>query len=246
MFRINKVAPSLAQKAFTLIELLVVIAIVALLTAILFPVFSRARENARRTSCLSNLKQIGLGALQYAQDYDETMIGTELGEDTPASPEYFWAEMIAPYTKSAQILNCPSATNRVQFGSPQAGFSQGITHEWSYNYAINDVRDASDRRVGAAFSPLSALSRPAETVLLLDGWPLGAAPASDTERHEVAWKLGSRDVTANALDDGSPRHLEGFVAVFCDGHSKWRRRAANPDRTFAGGTRDEEWLAARP
>ncbi len=245
MFRTSPTA-HLGQKAFTLIELLIVIAIIAILAAILFPVFARARENARRTSCLSNLKQIGLGALQYAQDFDETMVGTELGDDTPSSPEYFWAEMIAPYTKSTQILNCPSATPHVQFNAPEAGFPAGITREWSYSYAINDVRDASDNRVGAAFNRLSMFSRPAETVFILDGWPLQSEPSSDPERHEVAWKLGSRNAQSNALDDGNPRHLEGFSIVFCDGHSKWRRRQSNSNGTFGSGTRDEEWLATRP
>ncbi len=235
-----------ARRAFTLIELLVVIAIIAILAAILFPVFGRARENARRTSCLSNLKQIGLGALQYAQDFDEKMVGTELGDGTPTSPEYFWGEMIYPYTKSAQILDCPSSLDKVQYGPPEPGFSSGIAHEWTYNYAVNDVRDAADKRIGAAFSPLSAFDRPTETVFILDGWPLASEPSADPERHEVAWKIGSRNVEANALDDGNPRHLEGFSIVFCDGHSKWRKRSKNPDGTFASGTRDEEWLAAQP
>src|SRR5262245_16743330 len=79
-----------SQRGFTLIELLVVIAIIAILAAILFPVFAQAREKARQASCMSNVRQIGLAALQYAQDYDETIVGTELGEE----PEYFWAEML--------------------------------------------------------------------------------------------------------------------------------------------------------
>ncbi len=234
-----------ARPAFTLIELLVVIAIIAILAAILFPVFARARENARRTSCLSNLKQIGLGALQYSQDYDETMIGTELGDKTASSPEYFWGEMIAPYTKSDQILTCPSESNRFQRAAPVPGFPQGISLEWSYNYAINDVRDAADNRVGAAFSRLSAFTKPSETVFIVDAFPAANEP-SDPERHEVAWQLGSRDPINNAEHDGNPRHLEGFVAVFCDGHAKWRKRTPNANGTFSGGTKDAEWLAAQP
>ena len=237
--------PKCGRPAFTLIELLVVIAIIAILAAILFPVFARARENARRTSCLSNLKQIGLGALQYAQDYDETTIGTELGDDTASSPEYFWAEMVAPYTKSDQILSCPSESNRFVRGAPQPGFPQGISVEWSYHYAINDVRDANDNRVGAAFSRLSAFTKPAETIFIVDAFPTASEP-SDPERHEIAWQLGSRDATNIAAHDGNPRHLEGFVAVFCDGHAKWRKRTPNANGTFAGGTRDAEWLAAQP
>lgn len=90
------------RKGFTLIELLVVIAIIAILAAILFPVFARARENARRASCSSNLKQIGLGIMQYTQDYDETYPV----RDNAASGT--WAQTIQPYVKSTQLFKCPS------------------------------------------------------------------------------------------------------------------------------------------
>ncbi|RYG75551.1 DUF1559 domain-containing protein [bacterium] len=101
------------KSAFTLIELLVVIAIIAILAAILFPVFGRARENARRSSCQSNLKQIGLGIMQYTQDYDErlpnartnnVLIGTLVDNNRP------WHVTIQPYIKSLQLFKCPSNT----------------------------------------------------------------------------------------------------------------------------------------
>src|ERR671914_167689 len=91
-----------SAKGFTLIELLVVIAIIAILAAILFPVFARARENARRASCQSNLKQLGLGIMQYSQDYDERLVHTGYDEAS-------WRIRIFPYVKSAQIYFCPSA-----------------------------------------------------------------------------------------------------------------------------------------
>src|SRR6476646_9032401 len=96
-----------SKSAFTLIELLVVIAIIAILAAILFPVFGRARENARRSSCQSNLKQIGLGILQYAQDYDETMVPTQAsnGTNNGSAP---WGSLVQPYVKSVQVFRCPS------------------------------------------------------------------------------------------------------------------------------------------
>jgi len=127
------------KRGFTLIELLVVIAIISILSAILFPVFARARESARRTSCMSNMKQIGLGIMMYVQDYDEhypmgwygDVVQTQSG--TPGA--YFntcdpsacsgsgighfitWMDLVYPYVKSVQVFQCPSSTDP-SFGSP--------------------------------------------------------------------------------------------------------------------------------
>ena len=95
------------RSAFTLIELLVVIAIIAILAAILFPVFARARENARRSSCQSNLKQIGLGVIQYAQDYDERMPSSSINGLN-------WEINLQPYIKSYQLFVCPSNTRNTE------------------------------------------------------------------------------------------------------------------------------------
>lgn len=103
-----------ARPGFTLIELLVVIAIIAILASILFPVFARARENARRSACQSNLKQIGLGILQYCQDFDEILPYSDYGTDFNGSDlvsggtRYKWMDAIYPYVKSQQMFNCPS------------------------------------------------------------------------------------------------------------------------------------------
>jgi prepilin-type N-terminal cleavage/methylation domain-containing protein/prepilin-type processing-associated H-X9-DG protein len=99
------------KAAFTLIELLVVIAIIALLAAILFPVFARARENARRISCASNLKQIGLALHQYSQDYDEMLPPhrmTVIGGDGTTNTALSWRLCIYPYINSTQAFLCPS------------------------------------------------------------------------------------------------------------------------------------------
>ncbi|MCC6728203.1 MAG: prepilin-type N-terminal cleavage/methylation domain-containing protein [Chthonomonadales bacterium] len=106
------------SKGFTLIELLVVIAIIAILAAILFPVFAQAREQARKTSCLSNVKQITLASLMYIQDYDETLVGPAIrtrGAPATNLTPYFWSanwktwpEMLFPYVKSLDLYTCPN------------------------------------------------------------------------------------------------------------------------------------------
>src|SRR5471032_1222569 len=103
----HKGSTKTVKRGFTLIELLVVIAIIAILAAILFPVFARARENARRASCQSNLKQIGLGLLQYSQDYDGRLVSIQWNQ--PGSTTVTrWEDSAFPYIKSAQIFICPS------------------------------------------------------------------------------------------------------------------------------------------
>jgi prepilin-type N-terminal cleavage/methylation domain-containing protein/prepilin-type processing-associated H-X9-DG protein len=98
------------RTGFTLIELLVVIAIIAILAAILFPVFAQAREKARQTSCLSNQKQLGLRTMMYVQDYDETYPMTaNYGE--PIAMRTLWSDMVAPYLKNRDIFKCPSAVS---------------------------------------------------------------------------------------------------------------------------------------
>ncbi len=114
------------KTGFTLIELLVVIAIIAILAAILFPVFARARENARRASCMSNMKQIGLGVMQYLQDYDERYM--------PDHEE--WVNAVQPYIKSQQIFRCPSLAESVNDFSPALA---SIDDRPNADYAINGL-----------------------------------------------------------------------------------------------------------
>lgn len=119
--------PNSHRPAFTLIELLVVIAIIALLAAILFPVFGRARENARRASCQSNLKQIGLGFEQYKDDYDTFYPGSFVNVDAVNS--HNWPTMIQPYLKSEQVFVCPSASE-TKFTAEQEYFNAPTTKEY--------------------------------------------------------------------------------------------------------------------
>jgi prepilin-type N-terminal cleavage/methylation domain-containing protein/prepilin-type processing-associated H-X9-DG protein len=111
---------STKKSAFTLIELLVVIAIIAILASILFPVFGRARENARRSSCQSNLKQIGLGIMQYTQDYDERLPGRTMGANGSVAEANSWRRNLLPYTKSTQLFSCSSHSGPAA-GTPGVG-----------------------------------------------------------------------------------------------------------------------------
>lgn len=117
----------MTRRAFTLIELLVVIAIIGILSALLFPVFAKAREKARQAACSSNMKQIGLGILQYVQDYDETYpltcYGYTLGVGNQYIPGqfYYWEQAINPYVKSTAVYICPSNPKNGEYpGSPAA------------------------------------------------------------------------------------------------------------------------------
>ena len=213
-----------------------VIAIIAILAGLLLPAVSRASERARATQCLSNLKQVGLANLMYAQDFGERNVGTEMGEN----PEVFWGDLLAPYLNSRAVLTCPSSKVKLGFGSPLPGYPQGISLEWQYNYAINDIKDAAGKGIGAAFASTTAVTRPVETVLIADGWPVKDEPAADEERMEFTWVWNQRDASNNPLHDGAPRHAGSFNIVFMDGHSNPRKRTSLGQQ-FSGGTRDDEW-----
>ena len=138
------------KKGFTLIELLVVIAIIAILAAILFPVFAKAREKARQSSCLSNTKQIGLAVMQYAQDYDERLCPTYSG--TSLADYMSWAMKIAPYAKNNQVFDCPSSTIAKWDGT--------WAENMSFGYSV--LFEGNPMAIGQ-------IAKPAETVLVGDG-----------------------------------------------------------------------------
>lgn len=133
--------PKRFAQGFTLIELLVVIAIIAILAAILFPVFARARENVRRSSCASNLKQIGLGIQQYAQDYDEKYVA----QSTDGASNFgvlqawqAWPVALQPYIKSSQIFACPSATEATGANAPNPTATPfPSVNSYFYNMVLN-------------------------------------------------------------------------------------------------------------
>lgn len=145
------------RRGFTLIELLVVIAIIAILAAILFPVFAQAREKARQTSCLSNEQQLGLAFMQYTQDYDELY---------PSTDNYgsSWAKTVYPYVKSLGVFACPDDTYPLP-----TGWITLPTDTVKVSYVANSyVMDPTNTQISQPYN-LAALSAPASSVLLYEG-----------------------------------------------------------------------------
>jgi prepilin-type N-terminal cleavage/methylation domain-containing protein/prepilin-type processing-associated H-X9-DG protein len=228
-------SPTLFKKrGFTLIELLVVIAIISLLAAILFPVFGRARENARRSSCQSNLKQLALGFAQYIQDNDERYpMWRRITKDDGsacANGDCGWATnrtnlVSAPvysYTKSLQILQCPSENlTTVTFSPTVVGFTD-------YFYNSNVGSDGSGACSGSFDNPSSApgrnaaeLAGPSLTILLGDGQGHSADNWSNGRTTCAGGGAAQSNGRWNPTGVYTTRHLEGANYVFADGHVKW-------------------------
>ncbi|MBM3499359.1 MAG: DUF1559 domain-containing protein [Armatimonadetes bacterium] len=187
----------MSRRGFTLIELLVVIAIIAILAAILFPVFARAREKARQSACLSNIKQIALGCLMYAQDYDEMMVTGSGYQNTTIN----WQLKVEPYMKNTQIFVCPSQ-------------ARGAFTYWGatlyYGYAL----------MWRGGQPLGNIQQPAGTVLTNDG----VHPAVDGYRGAVPkFCTGFNTCQPRPPVEDDFYHNGGSNVAFWDGHAKWVR-----------------------
>lgn len=214
------------SSAFTLIELLVVIAIIAILAAILFPVFARARENARRASCQSNLKQIGLGILQYTQDYDETMVPIEVG----ASGAEAWQMLVQPYVKSEQIFACPSSVNTTHIrssatrpfvhylGNGNDAFDTSPSSPFQYRRPM-DLTDYTSNPTSPFFArptSIAQIQSPAQCILV-------------HEQANVGW---SRPFAATTTNIDFTNHLATTNFLFADGHVK----SIKPTQTLTPGS----------
>ena len=209
------------RKGFTLIELLVVIAIIAILAAILFPVFAKARAKARQASCLSNLKQLGLGLLAYCQDYDEKMpfIYYNTGNDArviggwPGNTGRYitWAEQIYPYVKNTQIFQCPDLV-----------LAKSTDMESYYSFPTPYTANYSVIALPGSSLSLGGISTPATCMLIGDG----------IQQLDARWGPAILASIYNNAPTGTwpsttsyclrvRRHNDGFNWTYCDGHAKW-------------------------
>ncbi|MEN6301245.1 MAG: prepilin-type N-terminal cleavage/methylation domain-containing protein [Armatimonadia bacterium] len=202
-------------RGFTLIELLVVIAIIAIMAAIMFPVFAKAREKARQSSCLSNEKQILLAFLQYAQDYDERLCPDRVY--TAGVSDYLWYDFIAPYCKNTQIFRCPSSSNTIGYGV-------------SWNNLF------TDSGTGPRGASLGSIQQPSEALMFAE------AERDDGQWTHFIYSLrcitlGSQPAPyANNCIPTPGRHNEGNNVGFCDGHAKWVKTSQMRDPAWSGWT----------
>jgi prepilin-type N-terminal cleavage/methylation domain-containing protein/prepilin-type processing-associated H-X9-DG protein len=207
------------KRGFTLIELLVVIAVIAILAALLFPVFARVREKARQTSCLSNTKQLATALLMYAQDYDERVVLNDNWDlmaprsfDGTLKTVSDWPDLLQPYLKNEGVLVCPSATQasglyKTELGRPCA-------------YVLNNVYGIFEK-AGRSPATLAEIENPAETVFCGDGGAPSGIP------FQVLLENLQLDLAADPPRITSSqggfygRHHRGCTVAFFDGHSRW-------------------------
>ena len=223
------------RRGFTLIELLVVIAIIAILAAILFPVFAKAREKARQSSCLSNVKQMLLGALQYAQDYDERIPMTGKWNPPPAGPGFiYWFDAIGPYVKNTQIFFCPSSQAVMSTANVITDDNYGFVNQTcGYELNCNGFNFGGETcSTVAAPRTLGSYKSPSERVLVTD------AVNYNTEVTYWIRTDSSYTQVGGAYYWVDCRHNSGANCGFVDGHSKWlpgtRQFRSDPEPVCAG------------
>ncbi|HEY3331218.1 MAG TPA: DUF1559 domain-containing protein [Capsulimonadaceae bacterium] len=217
------IRPKPRQTGFTLIELLVVIAIIAILAAILFPVFAKAREKARQSACQSNMRQIGIGILSYAQDYDE-----KFPCDSPTSgsaPTGNWTAEVNIYTKSGQIFRCPNDAGA--FSTPIVNYSYGYNGNLA---GVNSAKFASPAILVLCYEDGSKASgNPADLANDVGG-PHGFDPAVATTSSAYFNPSSVGTVGGCAPAVNTTRHDPGAMWLAGDAHVRFLR----PEKVSVG------------
>jgi prepilin-type N-terminal cleavage/methylation domain-containing protein/prepilin-type processing-associated H-X9-DG protein len=212
-----------SRKAFTLIELLVVIAIIAILAAILFPVFAQAREKARSISCLSNDKQLGLALMMYAQDNDERYPFGHISDADAAGDAQSWVDSIQPYVKSRLLHRCPSDSSAAWNATDEPRTtSYGLNAYFTPNHAPYFGLAMAGITYPADCIVVAELADPVtEDHFMPMMW--GNPPkVNDPNGREEQWDADKVEPKQVAIR----RHTEGSNYAFADGHAKWLKFAA--------------------
>lgn len=219
----------MGRKGFTLIELLVVIAIIAILAAILFPVFARAREQARKANCLSNARQIALALTQYAQDYDEMLVMRYIGPEPGTNRQRSWKDALEPYLKNADIYRCPS--------NPRAQMPDALgKYPGGYAMWLPDPPLAALIPGGAYPQPMAGIEYPANSLIILEHSYHWADTGPYLPYNEPA---KDRNALPGPSEWNSGHDKKACNIVYLDGHAKWSTLLGTFDRRNPDGT--NEW-----